>query len=81
MAKDSSVIIEMPISGEVPSTEFGLHIDARLTPKQSTVLRRIANQLDKQQARLENGKRIVNATDAFKFMLEQAAESSMQKSA
>lgn len=79
MAKDSTVLIEMPISGEVPATEFGLHIDARLTPKQSTVLRRIANQLDKGQARLENGKRIVNATDAVKFMLEQAADSLLQK--
>ena len=67
-----SIIIELPISPEMPG-EFGLHIDTRLDLTQSTILRRIANQLDKQQTRLSNGRRIVTPTDALKHILEQAA--------
>lgn len=64
-------IIELPFA-EVPLTTWGLHIDTKLTPGQSQVLRRIAAGLDRAQARLENGGRVVSPNDAIKFWLEQA---------
>ena len=43
----------------------------RQTPQQSTVARRIAQQLDLQNACLNNGQRIVNVHGALKWLLEQ----------
>lgn len=68
---EASVIIELP-TAEVPLTTWGLHVDTKLTPKQSQALRSIAAGLDRAQARLENGGRVVSPNDAMKFMLEQA---------
>lgn len=67
--EETSVIIELPV-GEVPLTTWGVHINTNLTPRQSRMLRRIAAGLDRAQARLANGARVVNPTDALKFLLE-----------
>lgn len=66
----STTLLILPIA-EVPETTWGLHVDTRLTPKQSRALRRIAMGLDAQQARLESGVRVVSNNDAIKFLLEQ----------
>lgn len=66
----AAVLIEIPISLDLPPSEFGVHVDAHLSARQSTALRRIAMQLDRRQAVLQSGKRVVNATDAIKYLLE-----------
>mgnify|MGYP003381954237 CR=1 FL=1 len=68
-----AVRIEIPLTGHPPATEFVFHVDCKLTPQQSTVARRIAQQLDFQNARLNNGQRIVNVHGALKWVLEQIA--------
>ena len=68
------VQIEVPLSKQPPPTEFVLHVDCKLTPQQSTVARRIAQQLDFQNATLDNGQRIVNVHGALKWLLEQIAK-------
>lgn len=70
--EEASVIIELPVV-EVALTTWGLHVDTKLTPKQSQALRAIAAGLDRAQARLENGGRVVSPNDALKFLLEQTA--------
>lgn len=68
----SSVLIELPVA-EVPKVTWTLHVDTRLTPKQTNSLRRIAAGLDAAQARLESGTRVVKPNDALKYLLEEAA--------
>jgi hypothetical protein len=68
------VEIEVPLTAQAPPTEFVFHVDCKLTPQQSTVARRIAQQLDFQNARLNNGQRIVNVHGALKWLLEQIAD-------
>ena len=65
------VQIEIPLTGQPPPTEFVFHVDCKLTPQQSTVARRIAQQLDLQNACLNNGQRIVNVHGAMKWLLEE----------
>ena len=67
------VLIEIPLTETSPPTEFVFHVDCKLTPQQSTVARRLAQQLDFQNARLENGQRIVNVHGAIKWLLEEIA--------
>ena len=65
-----TAIIEVPIDRSVPTTTWGLHLDCELTADQGLAARRVASALDKQQARLRNGRRVVDATAAIKFVLE-----------
>lgn len=65
------VQIEVPLTEQPPPTEFVFHVDCKLTPQQSTVARRLAQQLDLQNACLNNGQRIVNVHGALKWLLEQ----------
>lgn len=65
-----SVLIEVPIA-EVPVQTWALHINTHLTPDQSLALRRVTAALDKRLARLSNGRRVVNACDTLKYLLEQ----------
>jgi hypothetical protein len=69
-----AVQIEIPLTSQPLPTEFVFHVDCKLTPQQSTVARRIAQQLDLQNACLENGQRIVNVHGALKWLLEQIAK-------
>ena len=69
-----TVQIEIPVTPQAPPTEFVFHVDCKLTPQQSTVARRIAQQLDHQNACLNNGQRIVNVHGALKWLLEQIAK-------
>ena len=62
--------VEVPIEPNFPPSEFMVHLDVRLTLEQSTVVRRIARQLDRQQAFLKNGQRVVNNNSAVKWLLE-----------
>jgi hypothetical protein len=73
-ADSLAVQIEIPLTGQPPPTEFVFHVDCKLTPQQSTVARRIAQQLDFQNACLDNGQRIVNVHGALKWMLEQVSK-------
>ena len=68
--KTSAVLIEVPISPELPPTQFGVHIDTHLTGIQATTIRQVAAQLDRRLAVLKNGKRVVNVTDAVKYLIE-----------
>lgn len=68
------VLIEIPLTEQPPPTEFVFHVDCKLTPQQSTVARRIAQQLDCQNECLNNGQRIVNVHGALKWLLEQIAK-------
>lgn len=68
-----NVALYIPVS-ELPSKSFVMHIDTKLTPKQSAALRSIAGGLDRQQARLENGTRVVKPNDALKYLLEVASQ-------
>lgn len=68
-ATPDTVLIEVPIA-EVPPATWGLHINTHLTPEQSLALRRVATALDRGQAVLSNGRRIINACDALKYLLE-----------
>ncbi len=68
--RPDTVLVEIPIC-EVPSASWPLHIDVKLTPAQSKALRRITQGLDVRGATLGNGRRVVNATDAVRFVLEQ----------
>lgn len=67
-----SIVLEVPLApaAEIPAVAWGLHVDTRLTPSQSHALRRILHELDRRQARLATGKRVVNPTDALKWLLE-----------
>ena len=67
-----SVLIEVPVA-EVPETTWGLHINTRLTPEQSHVLRRVTAALDERLAKLANDQRVVNVSGALKYLLEQIA--------
>ena len=69
-----AVQIEIPLTGQPPPTEFVFHVDCKFTPQQSSVARRIAQQLDLQNARLDNGQRIVNVHGALKWLLEEIAK-------
>jgi hypothetical protein len=66
----ATILIEVPIA-EMPPATWGLHIDVKLTAAQSTALRRITQGLDVRGATLGNGRRVVNAADAVRFVLEQ----------
>ena len=65
-----TVLIEVPIA-EVQLATFGLHLDVSLKSGPSNALRRVAAALDAQQARLRNGKRVVDASAALRWLIEQ----------
>ena len=65
-----TVLIEVPIA-EVPPATWGLHINTHLSLDQSFALRRITAALDQRLVRLSNGRRVVNACDTLKYLLEQ----------
>ncbi len=73
-AADDSILIEVPLALNFPPSEFGVHIDVHLSVSQSTAIRRVAAQLDRRQATLKNGKRVVNVSDAVKYLMEAIAE-------
>lgn len=65
--------VSFPIDPTPLPSEFGVHLDARLSVPQSTVLRRVALALDRSGAALANGQRITNITGAVRYLLEQMA--------
>jgi hypothetical protein len=65
-----SVLIEVPLAEVSPQT-WGLHINTRLTPEQSHVLRRLTAALGERLVKLANDQRVVNASGALKYLLEQ----------
>jgi len=69
-----TVAIEVPLCRDTPPVGFCVHLDARLTLEQSTALRKTAAALDKAQARLASGKRVVGSADAVKYILERLAD-------
>lgn len=70
----SEVLLEVPLTSDPPPSEFQMHIDVKLDVRQSTVLRRMTRELDVQQAKLANGRRVTEATHAFKWLLEKIGE-------
>jgi len=71
---DSTALLEVPLGAPVPLATWGIHLDTRLTPAQSGVLRRLTVELDRQQATLAGGRRVASPTDAIKWILDQLAE-------
>jgi hypothetical protein len=71
-----TALIEVPIA-EVPPQTWGLHINTRLTPEQSHVLRRVTAALDERLAKLANDQRVVSASGALKYLLEQIGSGQM----
>ncbi len=69
-ASPEAVLIEVPVA-EVPPATWGLHINTHLSIEQSLALRRVTAALDQRLARLSNGQRVVNASAALKYLLEQ----------
>jgi hypothetical protein len=73
MKTPTSVLIEVPIA-PLPPSEFIVHIEMKLTPLQSTIARRIAAHLDRQQVCLKNGQRITSSSGAIKWLLERISQ-------
>jgi hypothetical protein len=69
--RPAAVLVEIPITEELPPSEFTVHIEMKLTPPQSTTARRIAAQLDRKLVCLRNGQRVTTPSAAIKWMLEQ----------
>lgn len=67
-----TVAIELPLGAPVP-TAFPIHLDLRLDSRKGEILRRLAAALDKQQATLANGRRVVGSSAAVQWLLEQIA--------
>jgi len=70
-AESSTILVEVPFAVNYPPSEFIVHLDVHLTLAQSTAIRRVARQLDRKQAYLRNGQRVVNTNAAVKWLLEQ----------
>ena len=64
------VRLEVPL-GEIPETRFPIHLDIRLKSDMASVLRRIAVALDKKQATLSNGRRVIDSSSAMRWLIEQ----------
>lgn len=71
-----TALVEIPLS-EPLSTSFGMHVELRLRSGPAQALRRAATALDQRQARLTNGRRVVNATTAVLWILEQLEQASV----
>lgn len=69
---DEFVSLQIPVA-EVPPTAFGMHLDVRLSAKQSLALRSIACGLDRKQVVLENGRRVIDPSNAIRYLLEEVA--------
>lgn len=69
-----SVVIEVPVCRETPPVDHCIHLEVRLTRKQSDVLRMAAAALDRRQAKLADGKRVVYPSNALRFILERLAD-------
>ena len=67
--------VKVPMTLQPPPAQFMLHIDTKLDSKQSTVLRRIARELDCQGAKLANGLRVTETTHALKWLIENIGKS------
>jgi hypothetical protein len=65
----TTILVEVPLA-DAPPAAWSLHINTHLTPTQSHVLRRLTLALDRRLARLANNRRVVNASDALKYLLE-----------
>lgn len=72
----TAVLVEVELAA-IPPTEFTVHVDCKLTPPQSTVARRLAAHLDRRQACLRNGQRVLTPSAAIKWLLE-AIEKELQ---
>jgi len=72
--KVKTVLVEIPI-GDISGTGKRLHIDVDLFSPACNVIYQIADGLDKQQARLQNGRRVVDKNAAIKWILEQVSRS------
>ncbi len=71
-----SVKIDVAFARDYPAVTWALHINTKLTVDQTNALRRIADALDRQQATLANGRRVVTPAEALRYLLEQVAAGS-----
>lgn len=77
---ETTVVVEehhiaIPVQPEAGVVGFRVHVDVELQSHQATTLNRIKSALDGQQAKLANGKRVVNYNDTIKWLLEQVESS------
>lgn len=70
---EESVQIDIAYAREFPAVTWALHVNTKLTVDQTNALRRIADALDRQQATLANGRRVVTPAEALRYLLEQVA--------
>jgi len=75
-----TMVIEVPLSAEIPSLTGGLHVTTRvevshLTAEQRTALWRLHKGLNDSHAQLANGRHVDHTADAVRWVLEQLVES------
>lgn len=64
------VQLSLPL-GEIPAEAFfSRHVDVQLSIAQARMMRRLAEGLQNQNARLENGRRVTSSADAVRYVLE-----------
>jgi hypothetical protein len=71
-AKIKTVVIEVPlVDADLAEAYLSRHVEARLSRDQAENLRKLFLALDAGGARLANGRRVIRAADALKWLLEQ----------
>jgi len=65
-----TVTIQIPV-GILDGNEQRRHIDIDLRPQKASILRRVADALDRQQVTLSNGQRVSNLNSTVRWLLEQ----------
>jgi len=70
--------VELPFPEHDPGSPIRRHLDAHLDRRQATVLRDLAVALDRRNATLQNGRRVVTKAHALKWLLEAIARSRTQ---
>ena len=68
----SIVTVELPVMAEVFEGYFSNRVDVKLTASQQSFLKSLLFGLQSKFAKLANGKEVANASDAIKWILENA---------
>lgn len=65
---------ELPLAQFRPEVRQFSHVEARLTPAQGRVLRRLFDALDRDHLRMANGQHVASAADCVRWLLDQFSE-------
>jgi len=77
----ATVLIEAPFDPDATLIDWCAHLDIKLTREQTNALRRLVHGLDRRQATLDNGRRVVSPADGVRYLLEAVAEAHAQHGA